>query len=71
MAERAGPLMTRHTIDGHDVLLPADAVLRPRMRPDWPLCPRCLGDGGSDAGAQAVWVCGECGGTGQVEPART
>lgn len=28
---QAGPLMVRHKIDGHDVLLPADAVLAPRI----------------------------------------
>jgi hypothetical protein len=65
MGERAGPLMTRHMINGCEVLLPADAVLRERMRPDWPLCPICMGDGGGDV---PLWICGECGGGGQVPP---
>lgn len=66
MAEQAGPLMVRHVIDGHEVLLPADAVLAKRMEPDNPLCPLCIGTGGSDVGARDVWICGECGGTGQL-----
>lgn len=68
MATQAGPLMVRHVIDGHEVMLPADAVLRPRRDPTKPLCPVCLGDGGSEPFAKRVWICGECGGTGQIEP---
>lgn len=30
---QAGPLMVRHIIDGHEVLLPSDAKLRPRLKP--------------------------------------
>lgn len=30
MAKKAGPQMIRHMIDGHVVLLPADAVLAPK-----------------------------------------
>lgn len=30
----AGPLMSRHVIDGHEVLLPADAKLHPRVAAD-------------------------------------
>lgn len=29
---QAGPLMVRHIIDGHEVLLPADAVLLPSLK---------------------------------------
>lgn len=29
MAEQTGPLMVRHIIDGHEVLLPADCTLVP------------------------------------------
>lgn len=65
MAERAGPIMKRHIIDGSEVFLPADAKLFPRLRSDLPLCPMCLGAGGNEAG-QPIWICGECGGTGQV-----
>ena len=67
MATQAGPQMRRHRIDGHDVLLPADAVLGKRLDPNKPLCPICLGEGGSQPGAKMVWICGECGGDGQVE----
>ncbi len=66
MAEQAGPLMRRHTIDGHEVMLPVDAVLARRLDPDKGLCPVCLGDGGSAPFARRVWICGECGGSGQV-----
>lgn len=31
---RAGPLMVRHVIGGHEVLLPADAKLSPRLTSD-------------------------------------
>lgn len=67
MASQAGPLMTRHVVDGHEVLLPPDAVLRRRMNPTWPLCPICIGAGGSEPGEE-VWICGECGGDGQIMP---
>ena len=30
---QAGPLMVRHVIDGHEVLLPDDAKLPPRLTP--------------------------------------
>ncbi len=68
MAEQAGPLMRRHTIDGHEVMLPTDAVLAKRMDPHKGICPCCLGDGGSTPHSRDVWICAECGGTGQIEP---
>lgn len=67
MATQAGPQMRRHMIGGHAVLLPADAVLAPRLDPDKPLCPICAGEGGSQPFARRVWICGECGGSGQIE----
>ncbi len=30
---QAGPLMTRHVIDGHDVLLPADVKMHKPLKP--------------------------------------
>lgn len=66
LAEQAGPLMRRHIIDGHEVFLPCDAVLAKRLDPNRPLCPLCIGEGGSAPFAREVWICGECGGTGQL-----
>lgn len=31
---QAGPLMVRHIVDGHEYLLPADAILEPRITDD-------------------------------------
>lgn len=36
-ATQAGPLMVRHVIDGHEVLLPADAQLHAKTSPGDPL----------------------------------
>ena len=33
-------------------------------------CPRCGGQGGSDAWAYTGWTCYECGGTGKADKAR-
>jgi ribosomal protein L37AE/L43A len=66
MTTKVGPLMARFNVDGHSVLLPADAKFYPRLRPDLPLCPVCMGAGGSEPG-EPIWICGECGGCGQLE----